>query len=165
MLNETIREVHDFLADATVGLGAMLAVLPRDGGDPLPSTPTIVNETTSFAVALNRPPATLPALTIALDTVLDLDPNAAQRTRDASVALWLKYVVKTVAANTGTRDAYYVMRALERSLDRWTTARARNGVEIYAVTERAYGTPMQELEDSWIVCGLRVVFQVRDTTT
>lgn len=163
MILETIRALADHLDDDTVGVGAKLATTPRDGSDPLPATPTILDETRSFAVALGRPPASLPALTLHLDSVIDLDPRSAQQTRDGQVAVLCRYVCREADVANGTRDAYYVMRALERSLDVLPFPIARNGIECYSVTERQYGGAMQQVGDAWVILSLRVVVQVRET--
>jgi hypothetical protein len=165
MILETIRALADHLTDPTVGLGAKLATTPRDGSDPLPATPTIEDETRSFAAALGRPPATLPALTLHYDSVLDLDPRSSQQTRDGQVAVVCRYVVREANLATGTRDAFYVTRALERSLDVLPLPIARNGIELYSVTERQYGGAMQQVGDAWVILSLRVVLQVRETVT
>jgi hypothetical protein len=91
--------------------------------------------------------------------VVDLDPRTSQKTRDGEVALLLRYVVRG-PTDTATRDWYYTLRAIERSLDRLPST-TRNGVTLYSVTDMRIVPPMQPLEDQWIVGGLRVVFQVR----
>lgn len=162
MILETIRIVRAHLAAVgSTGLAQQIAATPRDAGDPAPSTPTILDETTSLAVAIGRVPETsLPALTIALDDVVDLDPRSSQKTRDGEVALLFRYIVRG-PTDTATRDWYYLCRALERSLDRIAMPSVRNGVELYSITDLRIVPPMQPLEDQWMVGGLRVVFQVR----
>lgn len=163
MILETVRAVTDHLNDASRGLGACLATTPRDGSDALPATPAIEDETRSFAVAVGRPPATLPAITVHYDGVVDLDPRSAQRTRDGQVAIVCRYCVREADLAAGTRNAFYVMRALERSLDAMPFPISRNGIELYSVTERQYGGSMQQLGDAWVILSLRLVVQVRET--
>jgi len=162
MMLETIRIVTDHLASAgATGVSTLLAAVPLDGTDTAPSAPTVLDETRSLAVAIGRVPSTLPALTVALDEVVDMDPRTAQGTRDCEVALVLRYVVRG-ATDTATRGAYYTLRAVERSLDRLVLPSTRGDVTVYSITDRRYLPPMQPLEDQWVVGGLRVVFQVRD---
>jgi hypothetical protein len=160
MILETLRIVADHLASAgATGLAQQIATTPRDSGDAQPAPPTILDETRSLAVALGRTPDTLPALTVSLDDVVDMDPRTSQKTRDGEVAVLLRYVVRG-PTDTATRDFYYTVRAVERSLDLLPHT-TRNGVELYSITDMRIVPPMQPLEDQWVVGGLRVVFQVR----
>lgn len=164
MLVETLLTLKAHLEDPTRGLGAKLATTPRESGDALPATPTILEETSSIELALNRPPAALPALGLSIDGLEDEDARRVLPLRDASVAVLARLWSKSPVTNTGLRQAYYVVRALERSLDAWpTVALARNGVEVYACTAREYAPKVTVLEDSWILTGCRLVLQVRDT--
>jgi hypothetical protein len=168
MILDTIRLVTDVLASPGAdGLAQAIAAVARDGSDPLPATPTVLDETRSLAVALGRvPEAQLPALTVALDDVIDLDPRAAQLRRDAEVALHLRYVVRASGAAVGTRDWYYVCDAIVRCLDAMlrTSARTRNKTTVFSVTDCRILPPMDPLEDQWVIGGLRVVLQVRSAS-
>lgn len=162
MMLETIRIVADHLGGSgATGVSTLLAAVPRDSGDSAPTAPSVLDETRSLTVAIGRAPSSLPALTVALDEVVDMDPRTAQGTRDCEVALVIRYVTRG-ASDTATRDAYYTLRAVERSLDRMTLPSTRNEISVYSITDRRYLPPMQPLEDQWVVGGLRVVFQVRD---
>lgn len=161
MLLETLRILADHLADPTVGLGATLATTPRDGSDPLPATPAILEETSDLNVALGRPPASLPALTLTIDGVEDLDPRVAQQTRDASVAVLVRLWYRESETDAALRDAYYTLRALERSVD-LVPETTRNGVTLYVCTERAYVPKFAVLEDALVLSASRSVWQVRE---
>lgn len=161
MMLETVRIVADHLASGGAdGVATLLAAVPRDSGDAAPTAPTVLDETRSLAVAIGRV-TTLPALTVALDEVTDMDPYTAQGTRDAQVALVVRYVVRD-ATDVATRGAYYTLRAVSQSLDRLTLPSTRNDISVYSITDLRFLPPMQPLEDQWVVGGLRVVFQVRD---
>jgi hypothetical protein len=162
---DTIRIVTDFLASAgATGLGQTLAAVDRDGSDALPATPTVLDETRSLAVALGRVPETqLPALTVSLDDVADLDPRSSQLRRDAEIALHLRYVVRKTATQTAVQEWYYVCDAIARCLDAMARAgaRTRNKTSVYSITDCRILPPMDPLEDQWVIGGLRVVLQVR----
>lgn len=164
MILETLRELADALSDPTTGVAAQLLVLPIDAGDARPSAPTVADETRHFNVAVGRAPATLPALTLAFDEVVDMDPRTAQSTKDAAVALFIRYVTREKDAETAVQDALYTMRAAERVLDRLPLPLLRNGIAVFSCIERRYVPAMQPLEDQWVVSGIRVVMQVRDET-
>lgn len=162
MMLETVRIVADHLASAgATGVSAQLAGVPRDAGDSAPTAPGVVDETRSLDVAIGRAPTTLPALTVALDDVVDMDPRTSQGTRDAEVALVIRYVCRG-PAQSATRDSYYTLRAVERSLDRLALPSTRNDVTVFSCTDRRYVPPLQPLEDLWVVGGVRVTYQVRD---
>lgn len=162
---ETIRSLTAHLQDPTRGLGAQLAALPLESGDTRPTTPTIADEASSFAVAIGRPPATLPTLTVELERVTGLDPERVQPIRDGQVTLLLRYCDRETAADAALRDAHIVMRALHRSLDAIPWPLVRNAVECYAITGREVGAVMQPLGDAWALVALRVTLNVRDTLT
>lgn len=163
MILEVLRVVADHLADPVHGVAAQLATIPRDAGDAVPTAPTIADESRSLAVALGRPPATLPAITVMQDGLVDLDPRQAQRSRDGQVAIVLRYCVKEGARDDAATDALLVMRACELALDALPLPRTRQRVEVYAVTDLQIGAGARELGTAWALRSLRAVFQARDT--
>lgn len=64
---EVVRIIADWLADATYGVNAMLAEVPRDNGDPQPADVTIADETRHDWVSRG----------VATKTVLDAGPYIA----------------------------------------------------------------------------------------
>ncbi len=166
MILETLRELADALAaDGGSPLVTQLAAVPRDGGDPLPTTPTILDGSRSFDAAIGKAPDNaLPALTICFDEVADMDPLTVQQTKDASVAVLFRYIDRDANAATAVRDALYTMRALERALDRLPFPLTRNGIAVYTCSDRRYLPLPKMVEDQWQIIGLRCVFDTRDTT-
>lgn len=166
MILETLRSLADALSPGgSTPLGTQLAAVPRDAGDPLPSTPTVLDGSRSFDAAIGKAPDNaLPALTICFDEVADMDNMTVQQTKDAGVAVLFRYVDRDSNAATAVRDALYVMRALERCLDRLPYPIARNGIQLYTCSDRRYLALPKMVEDQWQIIGLRCVFDTRDTT-
>lgn len=163
MILEVLRILKDALdTGGSTPLATELAALDLDGSDAVPATPTIVDATRSHDVAVGRAPSTLPALTIAFDEMVDLDPRSSQGTRDGEVAVLFRFVDREPNGASAVRDALYTLRALERCLDRLPFPITRNQIAMYSCTERRYLSLMKPIEDQWLVAGLRVVFQCRD---
>jgi len=163
MILEVLRILKDALSSGgSTPLATQLSAIPRDGGDSVPTTPTIVDASRSFDAAVGRAPSTLPALTIAFDETVDMDPRSAQGIRDAEVAVLFRYIDKDSNAANGTRDALYTMRALERCLDRLPFPITRNSIQMYTCMDRRYVSLKTVIEDQWCVVGVRAVFSVRD---
>ena len=163
MILETLRILKDALdTGGSTPLATQLAAITLDNGDAVPATPTIVDATRSHDVAVGRAPATLPALTIAFDEALDLDPRSAQGIRDAEVAVLFRLVAREADGAAAMTDALYTLRALERCLDRLPYPITRNSITVFTCTDRRFLSLMKPIEDQWMVAGVRAVFQVRD---
>jgi hypothetical protein len=174
MILETLRAWTDWQQNATYGVNALLAAVPRDAGDPVPgNVATFVDETRNGPAARRRIPDVVPALVTRLHLTGALDPsvgpNVAHRDAEVAVATW--YADRNVATENGNRSCLYVLRALQRSLAKFVdpsiaaanTARTRNGITIYNVTALQHVTTFDTIEDTDILGALFVTFKVRDT--
>lgn len=170
---EPLRIVTDWLGDATYGVNAKLAVVPRDAGDPLPpSVQLIADETRSGPVARDRiptPPAPGPVLTIACLDESNWNTELEDKHWDCEIfPIEIRYAdLDKVISQDGTRNAFYTLRAVRLSLkdlmlDPGVAARKRNGVELVNTTDLMRFRPaMKVLEDKVVVAGMSVGFGVR----
>lgn len=112
METEVVRLIADALADATIGVGAVLANVPRVSGDALPATPTIYDETRHDWVCLEEVPneplggaenaVSLPALVVRLASAKAALMPA--RARPSSAAPAQTEVEAEVAIHYYTKD-------------------------------------------------------------
>lgn len=123
MMVETIRIVADWLKGATAGVATILATQPVDGTDSGVVVPTVAEETTDSWVSRNQAPLSLamPALAVGLAGDVAI-PTHASRSREggafleATVPIAVTYLDRDPTSQRGTRDAYYVLRAVAASL-------------------------------------------------
>lgn len=164
MILEVLRILKDVLSSGgSTPLATQLSAIPRDGGDSVPTAPTIVDASRSFDAAVGRAPSTLPALTIAFDESVDMSPLSTQGIRDASVAVLFRYIDKDANSASAARDALYTMRALLRCINRLPFPITRNQIAIYTCDDLRFLSLKTVIEDQWCVVGVRAVFSVRDT--
>lgn len=166
MILETLRITADALnAGGVTPLSTYLAAVTRDVGDPLPATPVVYDPTRDSSVAVGRPPATLPALAVTLDSIDGIKGDSTRQYPDPQVALLFKYYDKDTNAATAFRDACYVMRALEHALVAlYGTSRTRNGIVVFVNEDRQYVGNFTPVENQWCALALRVVLSINDTT-
>lgn len=169
MFNEPVRILAAWLAHATLGVNAKLATVPRDGGDPLPTSVTIVDETTNGSLARGRLPETpRPILTVEIYRWDALEPVPSQGVlRDFDVTLLIRFGDTEAQSETGKRDAHYTMRAVQMSLaELWkesnSASRTRNNVQLYDCTRITPLTLYAETPNAEIVGGHLITVRGRD---
>lgn len=173
MILDTVRAWSDWLGNATYGVNALLAGLPLDGTDPAPpALAAIVDETRNGSASRRFIPDTLPALIVRLQEASDLSPSVGPNVahRDATVVLATLYAANATLTEQGYRAAYYTLRAVQRSLAKFmdtsisaaNTARTRNSVTIYSAVALQHITNFSALEDTDVLAGVLITFQVRD---
>jgi predicted DNA-binding protein len=174
MILETLRMWTDWQGNPTYGVNAQLATVPLDGTDARPTTlVAISDETRNGPTARRRVPDTVPVLMSRLHQAATLDPSVGPNTaiRDAEIQIATWYADNQLATETGNSNAYYVLRALERTLAKFldpsiaiaNTARKRGNIEIFGATTLEHLTTFETVEDSDILGGLLVTFKVRDS--
>lgn len=171
---EPLRIVTDWLGNATYGVNAKLATLPRDAGDSAPpSVQLIADETRSGPVARDRIPIPAtpgPVLTLACIEESIWNTVLEDKYRDCeALPIEIRYAdLDKVVTQTGTQNAYYTMRAVLRSLkdlmnDPGNAARQRNLVTLVNTSDLVRIRPtMKEIEDKIIVASMSVTFGFRD---
>lgn len=167
---EVARMVADWLADATDGVAAKLALLPLDGSDTRPSTTlSVVDETRSFTAALGRADGLdLPALLVGVEEIEHRDPELAVYTdrADALVSVVIRYAERTEDAALAVTNGAYVLRAVLASLrafhkaENENTARTRNSVRIVSCEGLSETSDYQAAEDAWLLGAVRVRYYV-----
>lgn len=141
MIAESVRIVAAWLADATHGVNALLASVPKDGADAVPASVTLYNEVTHPEIARGQVPDTLPALivTVSPSPVTATSSSVQPFPGDVRVEVEIRHAVKTAGA-FDTDDAVVgtgiVFRAVRASLRRLITvgevSRVRNQVQLLA---------------------------------
>jgi len=120
-MNEPVRLIADWLADPINGVGALLAAVPRDTGDPLPGTVAVMDETRDEAAAPGQfpDPGTGVVVTVALHTGRVFDGSAAQNSGHGSWNLLVRIGLRATNMADAKRDGNYVLRAVLWSLRKY----------------------------------------------
>jgi len=139
---ETVRLIAAWLGDATHGVGAQLAAMTFDGADTAPDTPTIAEETTNDLVAAGRvgEVADGPVLGVVSYPLEDGSEASATPGRDVTVRIGVLFADRNADPSDARRDAYYTMRAVQRSLralalEATVAERTRGSVNLLAQSE------------------------------
>lgn len=172
MILEPVRIIADWLTDAGPGnLGTVLALVPRDPGDPLPATPSITDCTRDdhAAVQLAPLPDALPAVQIlAQDTgLIERGPYVSPEPADVQMEVVMRLVYGTANAAAAMRDSCYVMRALRRSMrllaqNTQSATRTRNGQHLVSFMEARSVPVFTPANDQMISGGMVILCDVRD---
>lgn len=140
-----IRCVADWLADATEGVNAHLARVPRDGDDPAPPPIATIADTTRTGWAARGllprgEPAALPLVVVSLaPDPATLDPSIKTTSRGArvahgTVAIAVQLVVRHPESQRAACDVAYGLRALRGALLALASApgsaRTRGGLQL-----------------------------------
>ena len=183
MEHETVRLIADALADATHGVGAVLALVPRSPGDALPATPPIYDETRHDFAALEEMPSELPAgvefpcLVVTLGSGKSLyDPARAQPSKLAAAqaefeaTVNVHYFTQDSSAAAARRAARYVLRAVRGAL--WTfwhpalsAGRELNKVRLESLIGLEMISMLQPIEHVTIAGACAVHVRGRELTT
>lgn len=169
MIGDVVRLIAAWLGDATYGVGAQLALVPRDGGDSLPTTPTIIEETTDARLGRGRLPETgFPYLAVTAEpvTAIDQDVNTDDGYFRGSVRI--DYVEKDVDADTAKQDGNYVLRAAVWSIrqlmrrDVGHAGRLRNQIALTRIGPVTVDGWQEQLESALTSGGFTVQLEARD---
>lgn len=168
---ETVRAVADFLADPTAGVVAQLATVPRDAGDPLPTLPGgVADSTRNGWVARREIPhengPVLPAIAVYAQPIT-LDGDVHTVVRDGVLDIVMAYCDQNSDTPSGNAAALYVRRAILKCLavfesNAHAADRQRNDIAIFACERLKLGP----LEAAWADINIRdavvATFHVRD---
>lgn len=131
MINEVARALTDWFNDPTNGIVAVLATLPRDGGDALPTVGTIADQTRDTNVAQKNFPS-IPgiAVNVLQIPVLDGENNTVAGVGTADVLV--RIARSNQDASIAVAETSYILRAMMISWRRFfSTFRTRNSIQIY----------------------------------
>lgn len=174
MILETVRINADWLADATYGVNTLLAGVPRDAGDPQPAAVVVRDGTRDGVVGRRQIPHAASSGTPELyvnfepDGLTDLQPEVWTTYRDCdALPVSVRYVIESAATEAAARDAYYTLRAVQRSLRRLNentnaAATVRNQVELVELVSLRHSYPFAPVSDRVVVAALIAVYMVRD---
>lgn len=174
--HELVRLIANALADATHGVGAVLAQVPRSAGDALPATPTVYDETRDDWAALEEMPETLPddlefpCLVVTLGQAsVTFDPARARASRTALAqgefegAINVHYFTKNSQAASARNAARYTLRAVRGAIAvLWDPTRAAdrelNKVKLETLVAMNAVSLFQPLEDVVVsgACAIQV---------
>lgn len=170
-MNEPIRIVSTWLADATNGVNAVLAALTIDAGDVRPTVTVITDATSNEDVARGSAPTILSgqgALSVSYDGSADSTPNSTGANNNGTCDLLVRYDGRHSSAAAAQIAAGYVLRAAYISLNRlWKkdAARQRNGVELIGPNSMSIIPVVPRLETDPVLCGLKMQCEFFDTTS
>jgi hypothetical protein len=178
VLLESVRMVAAWLDDATHGVNAILATLPRDGADTLAPDVTVLSEVDSERAALGRPadtqdeldPTPAPVLAVSAFGGDDASPATVRPIGDGTVRVLVRYEARNVSAALGRRDAYYTLRAVQQCLRALSldgdpsTDRTRNAVHLIALNELRVESADAALVDAGIYGQVVAGWDARDLT-
>ena len=170
MILEANRILADWFSHATYGVNAKLAVMDFDGSDAAFTLGLVADETRNGIVARDQVPANYSRmLLITSDALRGIDGEVLTYIRKAELTLIVRFVTRSSATESATRDGSYCIRAALQSLkDLETTAagaaaRVRNGVSWFAVSSVESALMYQPLEEAVVAAALKVTVVLRDT--
>lgn len=174
---EPARIVADWLDGTTTdalgadqSIGTHLAALTYDGSDTAPTTPTVTDETRDSVAARGDEPVTKPGLQVSVVELLLEAGDFSAVVHQGRCQVLIRYVDDQTNSGNATRDAYYVLRALRRSLRRLhlaqenNAARHRNNVSLLpSATEPMRAVKVEAAkEDGGTYTGMLVTYDVQD---
>jgi hypothetical protein len=166
MILEVVRILDSALRNATIGLAAQLATVPRESGDPVPTTPIISNEATDKDGALDRvPDGPGPFLQIASGDLSE--PNlTVMPARDAGIDVMLRYTTRSSLTDRSLREASYTVRAIRQTLAQLPqldgALRTRNSVTVYHLKDFRAMKVQAPADDVVLAIGMTVSVTARD---
>lgn len=168
MILEAVRIVDAALKDATIGVAAQLATVPKESGDSVPTTPTYYNETQHGEAARESiPDGVGPFVLVSSGQTSDTNPGIRPIT-DASVEVLIRYATRDADTEVAMRAASYTMRAIRRTLGLITTTaagealRIRNNVHLVSVDSVRWMMIAAPVGDTALTWGLSITCRCRD---
>lgn len=168
---EAQRIVASWLADATDGVNAKLAVLSYDGTDTQPA------DLATITAACDNPNAAfgrldglaLPAVIVAARDIEHRDPEIPQPTSgvDGVVTLLIRYGERTGDPDKALRNGAYVTKAILASLrelhaNENAASRTRNGIQLWSCEGLREPGVYEETNDAWLISAVEVRYHARD---
>lgn len=171
---EPVRILADWLVNATHGVNAKLATVPRDAGDALPPSVTVYDETRNDRIGRGRvgdPEDTLPAVYVTLRNGSLLPESQVMDDGFFTADLLLRYCTRQTDASRAKQEAFYTLRAAAWSvrrlhrLDGADAARTRNSAVLTRVLTVTYEPTLEEVADALMVGTLIIPCEWRDYGT
>lgn len=168
MFVEPVTLVTTWLKDATYGVAAKLAGVPRQAGDALPPTPSVYSELDKIEVAHGRFPDGETCVTVATygyDRIESEIPQQVQRR--FLVTLLIRYQDEEGISNLARKHAGYTLRAVMRSLgelskDANSASRLTAGIGLEYIESIDPVTIFSKVESSLAIGGLLITYAVVD---
>lgn len=168
---DIVRVFADWAEDATYGVNALLASVPRDGDVALPPNVTVMDETRDESVAFGMAPkgitATTPVLLYSLSDGLQQQYPSAQPFPDFTAELIVRYAVSQSVGATGVAAALVTMRAVWRNIallgrEQSANARVRNSTQVLSFENMRFSQLYTALDDRAVLAGLALTVRCRD---
>lgn len=173
MSHVAVRIVSNWLQDATYGVAAIAAALPRDGTDPAPDPVHVYDDTRHGWAARQQIPKPLgtaiqfPAIVVSLQGgTFDGGAPEAQdtgaRTIYGSVQVLVQLLYNASATDAAATSAMYVLRAIRNSLLQLDepsrdAQRTLTGVRLQPSTRVTQGRTDAQNDDTVLAAGAFVV--------
>lgn len=169
MIHEMVRIVAAALADGTIGVGAQLATMPREAGDPAPPVPVILDETSDLQTALDQiPDAAGPFLQVAAGSLRETDITVTP-SRKTEVDLVIRYSVRSSLTTRSLSEARQTERAVRRMLSilpqQSDTLKLKTRAQLFHVTQYTVDEHRAPAEDVGLVIVMRFTVHGRDLRT
>ena len=169
MMQEMVRIVAAALADATIGVAAQLATMPRESGDEASPVPVILDETSDLQTALDQiPDAPGPFLQVAAGSLRETDITVMP-SRKTEVDLVIRYSVRSSLTTRSLSEARQTERAVRRILavlpQQADTLKLRNRAQLFHVTQYTADEHRAPAEDVALVIVMRFTVHGRDLRT
>lgn len=171
-MNEPVRILADWLGDATYGVEAQLADVPRDVGDSIPGggTVTVYDETRDEEAAPGQfpDPGTGIVVTVGFQGSTMGDDAAAWNNGHGAVRLLVRVGLRAANMANAKRDGNYVLRAVEWSLrlfrqqDPNASTHTRNSYRLTLLQEHEVVQWWEKVEDTLVTAALLVPFTAHD---
>lgn len=165
---EPVHLVGEAFRDATYGVVAKLAGVPRLPGDAAPPTPTILTELDSMEVAHGRFPQDTTCLTVqtyGYDRIESEIPQLVERR--FAVTLLIRYQDQEGDSPKARKNAGYTLRACLRTLGEFSkdanaSARRINGIGLEYIEHIQPVTIHTKVESSLAIGGMLVTYAAVD---
>lgn len=170
MIGEVLRMTSAWLQHPTHGLNAMMALVPRESGDPLPDPVlAFLTEVDDEDGALGRY-ATTPTLHVMMtcESAQQNSDQVAVNVGDGTVVVNIRLAeAASRDAKAMKRDTTYRLRALVWSVRRWMqqpldASRVRNAVAILEFGPLEFNALYETIDDTIVTGGARLVCTTRD---
>lgn len=174
---EAVRIVADALADATIGVSAIVASVPRDAGDAAP--PAIAgiydDSRTGWVARGELPPSTaLPALVVTLASPqlqyagAPLPTRDARHQRETEITVGVHLLLRDTDTQAATEAALYLLRAIRGVVDvlaqpAHAARRTRNGVRLEQLTDLTQVRLWEPVQDTVLAGVVLATWRARES--
>lgn len=167
MINEAVRIIDSALRDATIGLAVKLALVARESGDALPTTPTIYNEMQHGEAARDTLPDAATHVILIGSGLFDERTPLVKPVQDKTIEIAIRGILRNTDTPAALRTVSYVMLALQQTLGALTTTaagealRTRNSVGLINASQITGGITSTPADDTPVTWQLRCTCNMR----